>query len=146
MPRKKTVSKRLDVRSHFGLHAIPMTREIAVRDRWKHEIYEEALADLQATVVQRMSAAIIGPSGAGKSGVLRSLTDALPEARYRIHYVKVTDLSKRDFCREIAAALGCSPPSPMLTIWLATEPSLSTSKRRHTTSLPPTQLPLHTAS
>jgi general secretion pathway protein A len=112
MSRKKTGAKnpkRPDVRAHFGLHATPMTREIGVRDRWKHEIYEEALADVLATVVQRMSAAIIGPSGAGKSGLLRSLTDALPEARYRVHYVKVTDLNKRDFCREIAVALGCTP-------------------------------------
>jgi type II secretory pathway predicted ATPase ExeA len=110
MPRKKTNNKsRRDVRGHFGLQATPMTREIAVRDRWKHPVYEEALAEIHGTVVQRMSAAIIGPSGAGKSGLLRSLTDALPEARYRVHYIKVTDLNKRDFCREIAAALGCSP-------------------------------------
>jgi type II secretory pathway predicted ATPase ExeA len=109
MPRKKTNSKRPDMRAHFGLHATPMTREIAVRDRWRHEIYEKALADVLTTVEQRMSAAVIGPSGAGKTGVLRSLTDSLPEARYRVHYVKVTDLSKRDFCREIAVALGCSP-------------------------------------
>lgn len=109
MPSKKTTAERPDVRTHFGLRAIPLTREIAVRDRWKHQIYEEALADTLAMVAQRMSAAIIAPAGTGKSGVLRSLTDSLPEARYRVHYVKVTDLSKRDFCREIAAALGCAP-------------------------------------
>ncbi|MBW2735624.1 MAG: AAA family ATPase [Deltaproteobacteria bacterium] len=109
MPRKKNGSERPDLRAHFGLHVIPMTREIAVRDRWKHDIYEEVLADLKDTVAQRRSAAIIGPSGAGKSGILRSLADALPEARYRVHYVKVTDLSKRDFCREIAVALGSEP-------------------------------------
>jgi len=109
MPRKNSGSERPDLRAHFGLHAIPMTREIAVGDRWKHDVYEEALADTQAMVAQRMSAAVIGPSGSGKSGVLRSLADSLPEARYRVHYVKVTDLSKRDFCREVAAALGCSP-------------------------------------
>ena len=78
--------------------------------KWGQELhYEEALADILATVVQRMSVAIIGPSGAGKSGLLRSLTDALPEARYRVHYIKVTDLNKRDFCRELSMALGCSP-------------------------------------
>ena len=33
----------------------------------------------------------------------------LPEARYRTHYVKVTGLSKRDMCREIACAVGASP-------------------------------------
>lgn len=113
MPSRRTHTRsspnHTDLRAHFGLHAIPMTREIAVHDRWKHAIYEEALADILGTVVQRMSAAIIGPSGAGKSGLLRSLTDALPEARYRVHYVKVTDLNKRDFCRELSTALGCSP-------------------------------------
>jgi general secretion pathway protein A len=35
--------------------------------------------------------------------------DDLPAARYRTHYVKVTDLSKRDLCREIAAAAGATP-------------------------------------
>lgn len=113
MRKKKTgvanKAKRPEVRAHFGLRVTPMTREIDVRDRWKHAIYEEALADILAVVVQRMSAAIIGPSGAGKSGLLRSLTDSLPEARYRVHYIKVTDLNKRDFCREMSTALGCSP-------------------------------------
>ena len=46
---------------------------------------------------RRASAAIIAPAGAGKSCLLRSLRARLPEARYRVHYVKVTDLSKRDF-------------------------------------------------
>jgi type II secretory pathway predicted ATPase ExeA len=109
--RQKTSTdpERVDLRAHFGLHAIPMTREIAVRDRWKHEMYDEAITDLRATIEQRMSAVLIAPSGTGKSGVLRSVAAALPEARYRVHYVKVTDLSKRDFCRELAVSFGCPP-------------------------------------
>jgi len=109
MPRKHNDTERVDLRAHFGLHSIPMTREIAVSERWRHELYEETLTEALATVAQRMSCAIIGPSGTGKSLLLRSVNDALPGARYRVHYVKVTDLSKRDFCREVAAALGCSP-------------------------------------
>jgi len=44
------------------------------------------------------------------------LRSALPEARYHVHYVKVTGLSKRDMCREIAVACGAEPAGsyPML--------------------------------
>ncbi len=41
--------------------------------------------------------------------LLRSLADSLPDARYRVHYVMVTGLGKRDFCREVSRALGCKP-------------------------------------
>jgi len=41
--------------------------------------------------------------------VLRRLREALPEARYRVRYIKVTSLSKRDMCRELAAACGLKP-------------------------------------
>jgi hypothetical protein len=33
----------------------------------------------------------------------------LPETRYRVHYVKVTSLSKRDMAREIALAADVAP-------------------------------------
>jgi general secretion pathway protein A len=56
-----------------------------------------------------MSGALIAPAGTGKTMLLRALCDQLPEARYRVHYVKVTGLSKRDMCREIATALGTEP-------------------------------------
>jgi general secretion pathway protein A len=56
-----------------------------------------------------MSAALIAPSGSGKTLLLRSLKESLPEARYRVHDVKVTDLSKRDMCREIATVCALPP-------------------------------------
>jgi general secretion pathway protein A len=56
-----------------------------------------------------MSAALIAPAGAGKTALLRTLRSRLPEARYHVRYVKVTSLSKRDLCREIAATLGLEP-------------------------------------
>jgi len=39
-------------------------------------------------------------------GLLRALVASLPEARYRVHYVKVTNLSKKDFSKEISTAVG----------------------------------------
>jgi type II secretory pathway predicted ATPase ExeA len=56
-----------------------------------------------------MSAAIIAPAGTGKTALLRRLAAALPEARFCVRYVKVTDLSKRDLCREVAVACGAQP-------------------------------------
>ena len=99
-----------DFRSRFSFHSTPFTSELAVSDRFQHAIFNEPLAALGRVVTERMSAALIAPAGTGKSALLRALRDEhLPEARYRSHYVKVTDLSKRDMCREIAFAVGATP-------------------------------------
>ena len=102
-----TTNGTADVREAFGLTAIPFTRELT--SRWSSEIFDEVLDDLQAVVANRMSAALIAPAGTGKTALLRALSERLPEARYRVHYLKVTSLSKRDLCREIAAVLGLEP-------------------------------------
>ncbi len=98
-----------DIRPRFGLHTLPCTREIAVADHIAIASYDEALRGLLHAVQQRQSAALIAPAGTGKSNVLRALMARLPETLYRTHYVKVTGLSKRDMCREIAAAVGAEP-------------------------------------
>ena len=98
-----------DVRRHFSLRLVPFTREIKTAERWRNEAHEQELQGLRHTIEQRMSAALIAPPGSGKTNMLRALKDSLPDARYRLHYVMVTGLGKRDFCREISRALGCSP-------------------------------------
>lgn len=98
-----------DLMARFGLSSLPFTREIPVSRRFSHPAFTDAIELLTGAVQKRMSAALIGPAGTGKSALLRALVDGLPAARYRPHYVKVTDLSKRDLCREIAAAAGASP-------------------------------------
>ena len=111
----KTLSAK-DLRSRFGFHQTPFTREVKVKDRFPHKDYQRELAALIEAVEQRTSCALIAPAGTGKTALLRALKDALPDARYRVHYVKVTELSKRDMCREIAAAMGLPPAGtyPML--------------------------------
>lgn len=99
-----------DLRSRFGFHSTPFTREIPVGDRMHHPLFDETLDAISRTIEERMSAALIAPAGTGKTALLRALLkERLPEARYRVHYVKVTDLSKRDMCREIAFAVGATP-------------------------------------
>lgn len=113
---KIATAKPLDLRSRFGFHSTPFTREIRIEDRFSLPIFDEALTGLERSIDQRQSAALIAPAGTGKSVVLRTLASRLPEARYRVRYVKVTDLSKRDMCREIASAVGAEPAGsyPML--------------------------------
>ncbi len=98
-----------DMRSRFGFHATPFTPEISVKDRFPLPEYTEAVEALLQTLDARMSCALIAPAGTGKTSVLRAVLDRLPEARYRTHYVKVTGLSERDLCREIAQAIGLPP-------------------------------------
>jgi len=105
-----------DLRSHFGFTQTPFTREIPVRDRWVSPIFDEPLTALLSTLEARMSAVLVAPSGTGKTMLLRTLCDLLPEARYRLHEVKVTSLSRRDMCREIAVATGIEPAGTYPTL------------------------------
>lgn len=95
--------------SRLGFRKTPFTRELAVSERFALPHQVEVAEALTEAVHQRMSAALVAPAGTGKTVVLRILVAALPEARYQVRYVKVTGLSKRDLCKEIAAVCGLSP-------------------------------------
>jgi len=96
----------MDFYAHFGLRKTPFTREVGVTDLFTHPQHQEVLQGLIRAVEQRMSAALEAPAGLGKTSMIRALRHALADVRYNIHYVKVTGLSKRDMCREIAKSLG----------------------------------------
>jgi len=106
----------LDFHTRFHFRCTPFTRELTVAQRFSLGIYDDTLQALLRAVQQRTSAALIAPAGTGKTALLRALINKLPEARFRVHYVKVTGLSKRDMCREIAVACGAEPVGsyPML--------------------------------
>ena len=95
--------------SPLGFRKTPFTRELAVRERCTLEHQAAAAAALTAAVQERMSAALIAPAGTGKTVALRMLVAQLAEARFQVRYVKVTGLSKRDLCKELAVACGLSP-------------------------------------
>jgi len=103
---EETMNKINDFITRFGFHVAPFTCEIRVEEQFYLEFSKQVMDELLSTVKKRMSAALIAPSGTGKTKILRTLVSKLPETRYRISYIKVTDLSKREFCREIAAATG----------------------------------------
>jgi type II secretory pathway predicted ATPase ExeA len=93
----------------LGFRKTPFTREISVEEMFLLPQIEQAKDAIVARLERRMSAAVIAPAGMGKTCLLRAIRHSLPEARYRVHYVKVTDLGKRDLCREIASAMGVQP-------------------------------------
>ncbi len=99
----------MDLRSRFGFHQIPFTREISTADHLPLPFSIAVLEILLDTIKRRMCSALIAPAGTGKTVLVRCLRDQLPEARYETTYIKVTGLSKRDMCREIARACGAEP-------------------------------------
>ncbi len=98
-----------DFRSRFGFHTTPFSRELPVDRRLALPHIEEAIEGLYQAIQQRESAALIAPAGTGKTVAVRALKERLPEARFDVRYVKVTGLSRRDMCREIAYAVGADP-------------------------------------
>lgn len=100
------MSKIKDLNSRFSFHTTPFTCELRIEDHFQSDFFEEGLTHLNRTVAKRMSAAVIAPAGTGKTTLLRTFVAGLPEARYRVSYLKVTDLSKRDLCREMAFVVG----------------------------------------
>lgn len=93
----------------FRFQSDPFTREIKVEHRFKVNAIEEQVEALHQTINQRQSAVLVAPAGAGKTVALRALRALLPEARYRTTYIKLSNLSARDMCREVALGLGVQP-------------------------------------
>ena len=91
--------------AHFGLRKTPFTREVAVKELFPHPQRKEVLRNLLRAANERMSSGLEGPAGSGKTTVIREFCEQLPEARFRVHYLKVPGLSKRDMAREIAKSL-----------------------------------------
>lgn len=108
-PTEAPTRQTTDMRAHFGFRETPFTREFSVAERWLWPHFDEVLEDLVRTVEQRQSALLIAPAGTGKTALVRALVARLPDTRYHVHYVKVTSISRRDLCREIAVACGLAP-------------------------------------
>ena len=99
----------LDYRARFAFHSLPFTRELPIGQRFELPFFAEALHGLLRAIDQRACAALIAPAGTGKTALLRQLRDQLPDARYQVRYIKVSRLSRRDLCKEIATVQGIDP-------------------------------------
>lgn len=121
-------------KSCFGCHSTPFTREISVDQLHEISFFWEARDNIVRAVEKRMSAALIAAAGSGKSTVVRAVMARLPQARYVTHYVKCTDIGKRDMCREIACVCGVQTagffPTLLRRVQEKFESSLADSGRR----------------
>jgi len=96
----------MDLKSAFGCHCTPFTRELRLEDLYGLPFFDQARDGILRAIDKRSSAALIAPAGSGKSTVLRAILGSLAEARYVTHYVKCSEIGKRDMCREIARVAG----------------------------------------
>jgi general secretion pathway protein A len=96
----------MDLKSAFGMHTLPFTREIELEAMFPFSNHVDVADGIVRAVERRMSAALIAAPGTGKTTLVRGVMARLPEARYRVHTVKCTSLSKRDMCREVARTCG----------------------------------------
>lgn len=124
----------MDLRSHFGCHATPFTREVRAADCWHPPHFDDVTDALLRTIERRESAVLIAPAGTGKTTIARLIRDQLPEARYDVHYLKTAGLGRRDLCRELATALRTVPagnyPALVRQIQERFENSLASDGRR----------------
>lgn len=93
----------------FRFTSEPFSKELRIDCRLKLDFMEAELKGLKASVEQRRSAVLVAPAGVGKSVTIRALMDALPAVRYKVHYIKLTDISARDMCRQVASVIGAPP-------------------------------------
>jgi type II secretory pathway predicted ATPase ExeA len=100
---------RNDFMKNFRFSSTPFTRELRIEQRFQSIVLEEQLEALRQVVEGRGSAALVAPAGTGKTVILRALRASLAEARYRVVYIKLADLSARDMCRQLAIGLSLAP-------------------------------------
>ena len=96
----------MKMEDHFGFKTTPFTRELGIDKRLSLDMLDGEARAIEEVVKRRFSALLMAPAGSGKTVVLRSVAASLPEARYNVTYFKVSRLSGRDLCREIAQAVG----------------------------------------
>lgn len=99
----------MEVREYFNLRELPFTREVEAGSRIAIDSLDAIASDLQKTLENRLSAAIIGVAGGGKTSLIRGLQEKLSPARFRLVYLKLSALNSRELCRSLSVGLGFEP-------------------------------------
>ena len=94
---------------HFGLRAAPFHKDLA-DDALSLPPSKAAVRDeLAEALAERASVLLVGEPGVGKTCLLRALRAWLPEQGYKLTYCHNATLGRRDFYRQLCAALQLSP-------------------------------------
>jgi type II secretory pathway predicted ATPase ExeA len=105
----------------FHFTSPPFTREVRIDHRLSLPAIDAEIKALREVVEARQSAALVAPAGCGKTVVLRALKESLPAARYSVYYFKLSNLSARDMCKQVALALGLAPQGQFPALAMALE-------------------------
>jgi len=92
--------------NRYGLTTLPFSKEVPGDQLMTLAGSEEILTRLQAALEGKASAVLTGEPGVGKTFLLRALEARLHPSRYRITYIHNAGVNRRDFYRQLSAALG----------------------------------------
>jgi general secretion pathway protein A len=115
----------------FGLTEEPFSKEIADRDLWLPPSKQLLVDELCEAVHQHEQVLLVGEPGAGKTCVLRTLRQALPQAGFRLTYCHNATLGRRDFYRQLCAALGFTPAATAAALFFAVTTHVEALGRDH---------------
>jgi len=104
---------------HFDLHKPPFTKEIDDSDLWLPPSKLPLVDALEAAVRARESVLLVGDPGVGKTCVLRALRHRLSPTDFRLTYCHNATLGRRDFYRQLCAALGLTPKATAASLFYA---------------------------
>ena len=95
---------------HFGLKALPFSKETSSASLYVTPSRQELQARLQFVIRQRAFGLITGDVGAGKSTAVRALHDVLDRSVNPFLYIADSSLTPKAFYREVLEQLGLQVP------------------------------------
>jgi type II secretory pathway predicted ATPase ExeA len=93
----------------LGLKEPPFSKEIPDAELWLPASKTAVVDQLLDALTERASVVLVGEPGVGKTCVLRALRHRIPAAGFRLTYCHNATLGRRDFYRQLCAALQLSP-------------------------------------
>lgn len=107
------------ITGHFGLSAMPFSKEIGDADLWLPSSKLALLDALLDALGAHRSVLLTGDPGVGKTCLLRALRHRLPAAGFRLTYCHNATLGRRDFYRQLCLALGLNPAATAAAVFYA---------------------------
>jgi len=95
---------------HFGLKALPFSKETSSASLYVTPSQQELQARLQFVIRQRAFGLITGDVGSGKSTAVRALHDVLDRSVNPFLYIADSSLTPKAFYREVLEQLGLQVP------------------------------------
>lgn len=105
--------------AHFGLNAVPFSKEVNDADLWVPSSRLRVVDHVVEACHGRGHILLTGEPGVGKTCVLRAVRHRLPTDGFRLTYCHNATLGRRDFYRHVCLALGLSPKATAAAVFYA---------------------------